>query len=99
MYEETTSSHCRRNKHLLIPKKSETIYLTPIPFRLLFDNKSDHWQLNNLFGKPKARQLQKELHQRLCRAIVESGEKIPDFVSDVTEEILTDIKAIDSDKR
>ena len=68
-------------------------------FRLLFDNKSDHWQLNNLFGKPKARQLQKELHQRLCRAIVESGEKIPDFVSDVTEEILTDIKAIDSDKR
>jgi len=30
MYEEITSSHCRSDEHSLIPKQSETIYLTPV---------------------------------------------------------------------
>ena len=50
-------------------------------FRLLFDNERDEYQLHNLFGAPGARDLQRELHQRLCNAIAEAGEELPDFVS------------------
>jgi len=50
-------------------------------FRLLFDNERDEYQLHNLFGTPGARGLQRELHQRLCKAITEAGEELPDFVS------------------
>ena len=56
-------------------------------FRLLFDNEKDPDQLNNLFGKPQAVDLQRQLHVRLCKAIVESGETIPDFVADVSGEL------------
>ena len=57
-------------------------------FRLLFDNREDQWQLSNLFGRPEARELQSELHEKLCRAIVASGEEIPDFVADVGAELV-----------
>ncbi|HUT37466.1 MAG TPA: sulfatase [Planctomycetota bacterium] len=49
-------------------------------FRLLFDNQRDEHQLLNLFGKAESRGLQRGLHQRLCKAILESGEELPDFV-------------------
>ena len=53
-------------------------------FRLLFDNARDEYQLDNLFGKSPARDLQRELHARLCRAIQESGEEPPEFVAEVS---------------
>lgn len=51
-------------------------------FRLLYDNETDPYQLNNLFGKPEARELQQTLHAQLCRAIEDSKEPLPDFVKE-----------------
>ena len=56
-------------------------------FRLLFDNEADEFQLDNRFGRPDARALQRELHERLRRAIAESGESPPDFVEAVSTEL------------
>jgi len=56
-------------------------------FRLLFDNKGDPYQLQNLFGEPAARELQRELHSRLCRAIVGAAEELPDFVNEMSAEL------------
>ena len=56
-------------------------------FRLLFDNERDELQRDNLFGRPEARELQRELHAQLCRAILESGEALPDFVAEVSAEL------------
>ena len=49
-------------------------------FRLLFDNRKDPFQRNNLSGRRAAAELQQKLHQRLCHAVLESGEPLPDFV-------------------
>ena len=54
-------------------------------FRLLFDNERDEYQLDNLFGRPDAADLQRELHARLCGTIIASGEDIPDFVAEVSD--------------
>jgi arylsulfatase A-like enzyme len=56
-------------------------------FRLLFDNENDPWQRENLFGETSARQLQRDLHATLCRAVVGSGEPIPDFVREASVEL------------
>jgi len=56
-------------------------------FRLLFDNERDEHQLHNLFGAPEAREVQRELHARLCAAIVGSGEALPDFVAETSAEL------------
>ncbi len=56
-------------------------------FRLLFDNETDPDQLNNLFGKPEAIDLQRQLHIRLTKTILESGEPVPDFVAEVGAEL------------
>ena len=56
-------------------------------FRLLFDNDRDPYQLDNLFGQPDARELQRDLHARLIRAIVASGERPPEFVRELTAEL------------
>jgi len=49
-------------------------------YRLLFDNREDPHQLKNLYGKAEAAPLQEQLHQRLCHAVLESGEDLPDFL-------------------
>jgi hypothetical protein len=56
-------------------------------FRLLFDNEADPYQMSNLFGKPEARDLQRELHAQLRRAIVASAEQPPDFVEALPAEL------------
>ena len=53
-------------------------------FRLLFDNHADPYQLDNLFGRPEAGLVQRDLHARLCQAIRASGEDLPDFVAEVS---------------
>jgi len=56
-------------------------------FRLLYDNEADPFQLDNLFGRPDARDLQRDLHAQLCRAIDGSDEAIPEFVDHLTREL------------
>ena len=56
-------------------------------FRVLFDNDQDEFQLSNLFGRAEAKALHREMHDRLCRMIIESGEEIPDFVSELSAEL------------
>ena len=56
-------------------------------FRLLFDNEQDPYQLDNRFARPEARDLPRELHARLCHAIRQSGEAVPDFVAEVSAEL------------
>jgi arylsulfatase A-like enzyme len=46
----------------------------------LFDNQEDPLQLKNLFGYPELADLQNQLYGQLNRAIIDSGENIPDFV-------------------
>ena len=55
------------------------------PFRLLFDNEEDELQRNNLFGQRSAADLQAALHRRLCNAVTQSGEPLPDFLIDREE--------------
>ena len=47
---------------------------------LLFDNDADPWQMNDLFDDPSAAALRAEMHDRLCAAILRSGEDVPEFV-------------------
>lgn len=54
-------------------------------FRLLFDNEQDPYQMNNLFGRAEAADLQRQLHGRLCEAIRESAEALPSFVQDMCD--------------
>jgi len=56
-------------------------------FRLLFDNEADPYQMDNLFGHQDARDLQRDLHRRLCAAIANSGESLPDFVAELSGEL------------
>jgi len=56
-------------------------------FRLLFDNEADPYQLDNLFGRAEARDLQRQLHARLCEAIADSGEPRPEFVEAASAEL------------
>ena len=56
-------------------------------FRLLFDNQRDEHQVDNLFGKPEAREPQRQLHARLCHAIIEAGEELPHFVAEMSAEL------------
>ena len=56
-------------------------------FRLLFDNESDPYQMDNLFGRDEAGQLQRDLHQRLVGAIVDSREPVPDFVEELSKQL------------
>jgi arylsulfatase A-like enzyme len=49
---------------------------------LLFDNEADPWQMSNLFEDPSAEALRAELHDRLCAAILRSGEQVPQFIRD-----------------
>jgi len=56
-------------------------------FRLLFDNREDPYQLDNLFGRPEATDVQRDLHARLCSAITQSGEDLPEFVAEVAAEL------------
>ena len=49
------------------------------PFRLLFDNEEDELQRNNLFGQRSAADLQAALHRRLCNAVTQSGEPLPEW--------------------
>ena len=51
------------------------------PFRLLFDNQEDELQLTNLFGRRSAAALQARLHRRLCNAVTQSGEPLPEFLT------------------
>ena len=51
-------------------------------YRLLFDNAADPYQQDNLFGRPEAAGLQRELHDTLCRTILASAEPLPDFVAE-----------------
>jgi arylsulfatase A-like enzyme len=46
---------------------------------LLYDNAEDPLQLDNRFGRDAA--LQRTMHRRLCRAVLESGEPVPEFVA------------------
>jgi hypothetical protein len=48
---------------------------------MLFDNRTDPLQMHNLFGKPDAADLQRELQDLLCREILASGERLPAFVA------------------
>ena len=50
------------------------------PFRLLFDNDEDELQLSNLFGRRSEAALQAQLHRRLCNAVTQSGEPLPEFL-------------------
>lgn len=52
----------------------------PGHFCLLFDNQTDPHQMNNLFGKKEAADLQQKMHAHLCRAILASGETMPNFI-------------------
>ena len=45
------------------------------------------YQLRNLFGKPEAAAVQRELHAQLCRAIEASGEVLPDFIVEVSRSL------------
>ena len=56
-------------------------------FRMLFDNESDPYQMDNLFGRPQAADLQRDLHRRLVRAVIDSGEDPPDFVAELSCEL------------
>ncbi|MDA0837276.1 MAG: sulfatase [Planctomycetota bacterium] len=49
-------------------------------FCLLFDNEHDEFQMNNLFGKPEAADIQKSLHSRLVRTALNAGEELPEFI-------------------
>jgi hypothetical protein len=48
---------------------------------LLYDNVADPFQMQNLFGRPESRALQREMHARLRREILCAGEFVPDFVA------------------
>ena len=50
------------------------------PFRLLFDNDDDGLQLSNLFGRRSVAAVQAQLHRRLCNAVTQSGEPLPEFL-------------------
>ena len=50
------------------------------PFRLLFDNEEDELQLCNLFDRRSAAALQATLHRRLCHAVTQSGELLPEWI-------------------
>jgi len=54
-------------------------------FRVLFDNAADPLQMDNLFGRCEASQLQRSLHVQLCHAIRESGEELPAFVREASD--------------
>jgi len=56
-------------------------------FRLLFDNESDPYQMDNLFGRPEVADLQRDLHRRLVAAVVDSREPVPDFVEDLSRDL------------
>ena len=49
-------------------------------FCLLFDNEADPFQMENLFGRSEAADLQQSLHQRLTRTILNAGEAVPEFI-------------------
>jgi len=74
----------RTRRHTYSVSASEVNERNGGHFRLLFDNARDEYQLNNLFGTSPARELQRELHARLCGAIRESGEEPPEFVAERT---------------
>ena len=46
----------------------------------LAGSKEDELQLYNLFGTRSAAPLRKKLHRRLCHAVTQSGEPLPDFL-------------------
>lgn len=50
------------------------------PFCLLFDHRSDPWELHNLFGAEEAQDLRAILHNRLEALLRESGESPPEYV-------------------
>jgi len=56
-------------------------------FRLLFDNASDPYQMDNLFARPEAADLQRDLHRLLVGAITDSREEVPEFVRDLSREL------------
>ncbi len=56
-------------------------------FRMLFDNQADPYQMDNLFARPEAADLQRDLHRRLVRTVIDSREDLPDFVDDLSREL------------
>lgn len=59
-------------------------------YRMLFDNETDPYQMDNLFGRPEAADLQRGLHRRLIRAVISAGETVPDFVEELSQELGVD---------
>jgi len=49
-------------------------------FCMLFDNEADEFQMKNLLGDPRCAELQRDLHARLVRKVLDAGEELPDFV-------------------
>ena len=63
-----------------VPAATRTAWGPTNRFRLLFDNDDDGLQLSNLFGRRSVAAVQAQLHRRLCNAVTQSGEPLPEFL-------------------
>ncbi len=71
-----------------IRTKNYTYAVASIPERCyLFDNCADPFQQHNLYGQAESTTLEKELIDRLCAAVIRSGEALPDFLLNRKKEL------------